>query len=266
VIEIHLGLYIIASRDLAALSLALQNAVNGGEGDVLLSKASYLRQRAVQGASDIERHMLDLRPSWLLMQRMKNAVKRIETESTLTLAEALAVLAELQKDVLVELMTPVFLAIPAEKREFFRQTKPAFGQEVYDTFSDARDDIADATRCIALDEPKAAVFHLMCVLEHGLRTLAKQLKINKGVEIKEWSTIIDDIEREIKAMRKLKRTPARDKKSQFYSEAASGFIHYRDAWRNHAIHSRGEYNEQRAMVIWENVRALMHHLATKSPR
>jgi hypothetical protein len=49
--------------------------------------------------------------------------------------------------------------IPAERRHLHEQRRPAFGDAVASVFPGATDDIADAARCIALDEWTAAVFH-----------------------------------------------------------------------------------------------------------
>ncbi len=73
--------------------------------------------------------------------------------------------------------TRLFVPIPSELSYLYESTRPPFGEAVERVFSIAIDDIRDAGNCLALGQGTATVFHLMRVLEAGLRGLAKQLNV-----------------------------------------------------------------------------------------
>ena len=73
-----------------------------------------------------------------------------------------------------ELAETLLWIIPAERALQFRQRAP-FGDEVASHFSPANGDIGDAAYCLLLGRGTATVFHLMRVMEVGLRALGASL-------------------------------------------------------------------------------------------
>jgi hypothetical protein len=129
-------------------------------------------------------------------------------------------------------------------------------------FRSAEKDIQDAVDCYATDHETACVFHLMRVLEHGMKALA--LALNLTFDIQQWNTIIAQIEAEIRDIGL--SWPASPRKAdwlQFYSEAARHFFFLKDAWRNHVSHNRATYDETSAKEAMEHVRGFMNHLSTR---
>ena len=168
----------------------------------------------------------------------------------------------LKQSILDELTSSWFLRIEEDKRQYYEQKLPLFGQEVDKVFYTANPDISASGRCLALGEWTACVFHLMRVLERGLRELAKQLHLEeKKLDNENWKTIIDRIECKIHELRNVERKDKDHIAIQFYSEVATSFIHYKDAWRNHVSHSRASYDERQAVVIYNNIKAFMQSLA-----
>ncbi len=92
-------------------------------------------------------------------------------------AELAILLRVFYHSILTELNSAWFLMIPEAQRELYEQNDAPFGSLIETVFPDARYDIAAASRCLALDEWTASVFHLMRVVEHGLRDMANRLKI-----------------------------------------------------------------------------------------
>jgi hypothetical protein len=188
-----------------------------------------------------------------------------DRENALTLA------VSLQNHLILDLATHQFLLIPAERTQFYEQSKPSFGQAVADRFPDAIGDIAAASRCIALDEWTAAVFHLMRTHELVLRDLGKRLKIkvakNKTIDYQDWQVIIEGVQNAVKNTPTGSRAGARAaRKREFYSEVANYLFHIKEVWRVPILHSRTNADERQAMNIWENTGALMRLLVTKSPQ
>ena len=73
-----------------------------------------------------------------------------------------------------------------------------FGKEVYDKFPNMMEDVSEARKCIALDRPTAAVFHLMRVMEMGVQAFGTKLGVQLANE-KNWQVILDQINKEIKS-------------------------------------------------------------------
>lgn len=153
-----------------------------------------------------------------------------------------------------------FLYITSDKISFFDGKK--IPQVIRDKFQSAIYDLEEAGKCFSMNRSTGCVLHLMRALEVPIAAILKQLKL--PINEKGWQSAINNINKEIIRRNSLRKKPKGWKKTfQFYSEAAVSFGHLKDAWRNHAVHGREKYDEERAEVIWNNVIALMQHLATR---
>lgn len=201
----------------------------------------------------------------LLPDRWKAKLKRVldsvDTSDTKTL---MVRVQDLAQDYIEELKEPLFLYVSPGRRDAYLQTTPAFGQEVADKFPDATRDIAAASRCLALDEWTASVFHLMRVCEHGLRKFADVFGSNfiRDIELANWKNIIDQIESAIRAMEQQPKTPEKTEKIKAYSAAASQFRYFKDAWRNHVSHSREHYDAREAETVFLHVKDFMQAMTS----
>lgn len=63
------------------------------------------------------------------------------------------------------------------ERARFWETKQLFGSEVWERFPSANSDIEEAGKCLACNRGTATVFHLMRVMEAGLKATAAALEI-----------------------------------------------------------------------------------------
>ncbi len=138
-----------------------------------------------------------------------------------------------------------FAFIPFPKAEFFEKEN-LFGDSVHQKFPSMGPHIKNAGNCLAADLNTAAVYHLMCVVELGLRALAKQLHVKTvrkktPIELGTWEDVISALEQQVGA-----RHP-RTRKGQSDAEFYNGlFIEYRafkDIWRNRVMHTRADYDE-----------------------
>lgn len=185
--------------------------------------------------------------------------KRVDSASG---AELAILVRELCNGLMVELSGPWFLMIEADKRRYYEQKRPPFGEQVSKTFHQASNDIAAASRCYALDEWTACVFHLMRVLEHGLKNLSEKVGFAPDAMRQEnWKNIIDQIESKIREMEALPKNAEKSAKIQVLSEAATQFRYFKDAWRNHVAHSHASYDNHSGQRVWTHVKEFMEHLA-----
>ena len=182
----------------------------------------------------------------------------LEKESVETLTQKLDVLRERYDD---ELKGLYFLHVKTESLQEYNDPLSAWGIAA-DNFGSGCYDMEEASKCFALERYTASVMHSMRVLEIGLVNLCRALKVR--YDEKSWNTLLVGLEKKWKETAQRKNKPPSWKQDeQFYSEAFAEFRHFKDAWRNHAMHARSTFDEERARVVVDHVRSFMRHLATK---
>ncbi|MGH6857845.1 MAG: hypothetical protein ACRECP_09480 [Methylocella sp.] len=141
-------------------------------------------QREAQrlGLSSVDKHMSRIHES--IKPGMNNLIMR-------------DMINELYNRMLDELSDRVFLNISPEDAEYYRQSKPLFGQDVESKFSQMSEDIAEAGKCLAVSRSTAAAFHLMKVMEIGVQKFGDKLGVSLSSE-KHWQNILDEINKAIK--------------------------------------------------------------------
>lgn len=129
-------------------------------------------------------------------------------------------------------------------------------------FPSAKGDILEAVDLWALQHSTASVFHLMRVLEHGLKALAQDL--GKTFDVQNWQNILDEIESEIRNQAKaLPRGVDKLERLRFLSEAAKEFHFFKDGWRNYVSHNRAIYDQLQARNVMDHVRSFMNGLSSR---
>ncbi len=255
--ELSLNSLMANSRFMGTCIGDLQTStLNYGE-DVPLSKPS--RDTARMCLEDLTAGM-PVSPAMRVM--VERALVRLRKDKELTERETANLLDDLHEVAEAEFRTFFCLVIDEAKAQFYGQKAP-FGLRVADRFSDASSDIAAASRCIALGESTAAVFHLMRAVELALQSLATKLGV-KGVVVKEWSRLLHDIDAALAALRQKPRTAKRDRDLEYFSQARAMISGFNDAWRKHVAHSRGKYDERDAMDVWNSVKPFMQLLARRT--
>lgn len=245
----------VRANDLVSVSLA-----NFARGQI---DQQEWRDHLVEGLNDLHDACVEAKmPAHVIdvSSRLRNQANSTQEHSLIT-----SVL-ELQRAITLELTSRYFVQIHKQRRSFYEQDSPPFGDAVARQFSEATRDISDAARCLALEQWTATVFHLMRVLEIGLRRFSDMINVPfKGdIELENWKNIIDQLEKHIKSLEQtLPKGPEKDNDLRFYASAASQFWHFKNAWRNHVSHSRATYDERDAVMIWNSVREFMTAIATR---
>jgi hypothetical protein len=142
-----------------------------------------------------------------------------------------------------------------------------WGTAVYETFPGVRDDIIFAGQSMAADLHTAAVFYAMRAAEHGLKWIAKRLKVklkdnNKPLPIDEatWQRIIDGINSKIRQARQKTKGPRTRNRLEMYATAAQHCDYMKDIWRNNVSHAHKTYNALEAENAVDRVRDFMQSL------
>ena len=125
-------------------------------------------------------------------------------------------------------------------------------------FTNSLPEIEEAMKCLALERGTACVFHLMRVMEFGIKKLGKKLRVDIDVEKETWYQIEQHVNKAIAAMPS--STSANQKKKQKHASAAAGLGSVRIAWRNDVMHPKATYTEEEARRIMDHVGGFLNSL------
>jgi hypothetical protein len=214
---------------------------------------------------------LSLRATLQQIARIEKGLRRHD----LGLMEVCAMIQSLQERIDDELSLRVFFSIEAKELQFFRETdrpgrnelklpRELFGDQAIANFPGVLRDVEEASKALVFGLGTACVFHLMRVMEHGLRALAVSLndpRINPDSN-PNWESILRKCDDETQKPYDKKSSEWKTE-SQFFSEATANLRAVKDAWRNPTMHVEIFYDPEMAYDVWHSSRAFMRHLATK---
>ncbi len=210
---------------------------------------------------DLQKSMraFDALPIGGARKRLARIIKMFEPSGTADLKQVERAWAEFNQTLRDELDDVILLALASEEdRGLYRPKQPLFGDDVFDRFPVAIDDIAEAGKCLALERGTAAVFHLMRVMEAGLKALGAELGI---VYAPSWESYIRQLNSLLDSSNYDKLTPEQKSKRPFYQDVLGDLTSIKGAWRNPTMHIVRSYDAKQARTVFEAVKALMQHLA-----
>jgi len=210
-----------------------------------------------------------------LVEALQNAAKSIQefaqnlelpvTEATARNMVARADTPEKLRRAMTQLGDTLFMELdnrkfygPLEKFTKYFEHQQLFGDEVFNAFPSANDDIYEAGTCLALERATACVMHLNRALECCLAALAKAVGIPKQ---NDWGSYVREMSKGLDA--RAKAAGARSADEQFYAEAAANFDRLRRAYRNPTMHPEKIYSQDQAEEVLLASKAFMVHLATR---
>ena len=219
-----------------------------------------LKAGVVKRASENLQHTEDGLKDIPLSLAARSKFKRLRESLANSTHEIIAYgIQELTIDVAIELSEPLFLMISPEKRKLYEQKEAPFGELVAERFADAQRDIQAASRCLALDEWTACVFHCMRVVELALHAWGRSLdlSIKVPIELANWKEIQRAAELKREELNNSQRSVERDKALEQLGRRLAHFLAIKDAWRNHVAHAREHYDEREAVAVWQHVKEFM---------
>jgi hypothetical protein len=165
----------------------------------------------------------------------------------------------LRERVFDELSSEFYVQVARENVRLYEQPA-AFGEAVAKAFPAAGDDLRNAGNCLALEQPMAAIFHLMRALELAILKLAAKLKITVSPK-DTWGMILGNMTSAIQKMPD--KSPAQKAKRERWSEARTNLFHVKEAWRDNSLHARRKRaTMDEATEIYAAVRVFMQTLAS----
>jgi hypothetical protein len=104
----------------------------------------------------------------------------------------------------------------------------------------------------------------MRVAEHGLRALAKKLRValtykgkHQPIEFADWEKMITAIRNKVNTARETFSGKKRAETIQRYSDLADHCSYMKDIWRNEVSHTRKPYVDREALIVLQRVRGFM---------
>lgn len=171
---------------------------------------------------------------------------------------------ELSRRIHDELSIMKFLHIPIHMQKYFEPKAPLFGANVDIKFVSASFELDESAKCLALGRPTASVFHLMRIMEIGIRATARCLQTPDPTKPAErnWGYILGEIRRGIEA----KWPGTADRMSgdgALFEELQASLSAVRNPWRNATMHIEKTYTDDEAEHIFVAVRGFMMKLASR---
>ena len=157
-----------------------------------------------------------------------------------------------------ELSTALFLRIDARFVDYYT-VRPLFGEQVESSFKSGIYDIEEAGKCLALARGTATVFHLMRVMELGLKSLGRALEIPYAPS---WESYLSQISDRITAKHKTK-TVEWKRDEAFFRDLAGDLQLVKLVWRNPTMHIVRNYSQDEAEEILRAVRSFMQRLSAR---
>ena len=155
-----------------------------------------------------------------------------------------------------------FVFIPKENEDYFFN-ESLFPDSVYDAFPDDHDELNDAGHCMAVDLNDAAAFHLLRIVEIGLRGIARNLKIKipkTPLDYAGWKDVVNRIDKKLEEKIPKARGPKQVAALKFQQDLLADFKAFEVA-RNEVMHGRSRYSKPQAIGLFDRVRDFMRRVA-----
>jgi hypothetical protein len=158
-----------------------------------------------------------------------------------------------------------FFVLESSHREYL-EDDDQFGPDVKTAFPDSTWDIREAKQCFAFERYTACGYHLMRVLDHGLKEIA--FRFGVAYDHRNWEDVLKDIKNEFPKMHQNPRWNCYENwrdHSEFYAKAVGYLNIEKIGWRNPLAHTRVKLDQPDAELLMDRVRAFMLQLSQQEP-
>lgn len=197
-------------------------------------------------------------------QVLRQYIEEMQDDGELTYSRVAQRLSHWESPFFAELSQHAFFQLPISEATYFCDSV-SVGEEIQasiDTlgaFNDAAFDVKEGGRCIALDRPTAAVYHLMRAAEYGLVAVAASIGV-PAEKRTSWEAMIGSIHGEIKA-KVSRKEPNYKQDEKKYDDLCAWFTTIKNGWRNPASHVPISYSLNTAKGMFSATRTLFEHLS-----
>jgi hypothetical protein len=235
-----------------------------GSATVHFETDPVVKNQILRDAEELHESLIDL--------GTKNTLKSVErligvlTDEGGFLWSRIAQLCDdIQSRLADELEETTILSLSEDERRFFEPKKPLFGADFESGFqTNGVFELDEAAKSLALGRPTACVFHLMRVMEIGIRSIHLSLGIPDPLKPAErnWGFILKSIRAGIDA----KWPTTADKghgDGHLFDSLYASLDAVKNPWRNATMHVEGKKTETEAEHIFVAVKAFMMRLAER---
>ena len=178
--------------------------------------------------------------------------------------ELIGLLKEIDSRLRDELSDITVLTLSSKEQEYFEPAEALFGNDFETKFPSGLFELDEAAKCMALGRGTSAVFHLMRLMEIGVRAVARSLQIPDPLKPaqRNWGDILkkiwDAIERKwpTAASRMVGDGPT-------FEALYASLDAVKNPWRNATMHVENKYTDEEAEHIFVAVRGFMKKLASR---
>ncbi len=190
---------------------------------------------------------------------VKRSIARLDPGGgdALTIGELSTLVAEIASRFEDEIEAVRLFVLSPGDQKYYENAVMLFGDDVATSFPSALEDIEESGKCLALDRPTAAAFHLMRVLEVPLKTLAFKFCPNDPKP--NWDPILRKIDAELKSTHKERTIQGN---VDFYANVSVHMHAVKLAWRNRVNHIDDVVPPEKARDIFEATKAFMQYMST----
>jgi hypothetical protein len=155
------------------------------------------------------------------------------------------------------------LIIETDKQRYFESRTPLFGKRFQESFISGAFELDEAAKCLALGRPTASVFHLMRMMEIGVRAVARCLGIPDPLPAdRSWGPVLKKVREGIDA--KWPTVAARSSgDGELFDALYASLDAVKNPWRNPTMHPANKYTDDEAEHIFVAVRGFMMKLASR---
>lgn len=173
--------------------------------------------------------------------------------------------AQRLKDIFgMELKSKKFFTMSAQEAELLDPKEPLWGGNFAAQFPIALYDLTEAASCVAMARSTAAVFHLMRIMEIGVRSVARCLKIQDPTKPAErnWGIILGEIKKSINTNWP-KPADRMSGDGALFEAIFASLDAVRNPFRNATMHVEKTYTEAEASHMLALVKGFMVMLAIR---
>jgi hypothetical protein len=156
-----------------------------------------------------------------------------------------------------ESISKVAILIAPSKAHLYASAGSMWGDEISERFRSTLYDITEAAKCLALDRSTAAVFHLMHVVEVGLRAVHACLGLQPP-DNPSWGIWLKQIRDE-----RVRRGDRTWSENDYFQDVYSSLDAIKDAHRDPTMHVQTIHTEEEAILIFEHTKGLMKKIASR---
>jgi len=220
----------------------------------LLNEAPDLLTYSQAGKASFE--LLGLNATLANLERLRVQL----TQPELSTKEIRRAADHLQTSLTDDLDRSFLIRLTHQEEAWLTSVQP-FGEQVTTAFPSASHDTDEATRCLAFARYTACVFHLMRVVEVGVKALGARLSIDTTHK-PGWEQILKKAHGQM-SLPNDKKDADWIKDEDFLSDAITMLTAIKTAWRNPTMHIEKKYTPEHAERIYDAVKGFMQQLATK---